>query len=111
MESSGATGAERIEPLPIEYLKEVSRMIRVNLNYPWQAKRDRVEGTVVVHILLARDGSVVSVSLVQGASNSALDEEACNVVLRIRKFPGLPEDVLRGGREFAIDQPIRFRRA
>jgi len=105
---TSAAGA-RSEPPPLLYLAEVSRLIRLRLDYPAPARLDRAQGMAVVHIVLARDGTVLSVDLIQGAGDPALDEEARAVVLRIHKFPGLPEDYARGEQRFAIDQPIGFR--
>jgi protein TonB len=96
-------------PLPLLYLAEVSRLIRLRLDYPAQARLDRASGVAVVHILLARDGTVLSVELVRGAGHPALDAEAREVVLRIGKFPDLPAYYARGEQRFAIDQPIGFR--
>ena len=97
------------EALPLLYLAEVSRLIRLRLGYPEQARLDRAKGTAVVHILLARDGTVLGVELVRGAGHPALDAEAREVVLRIHKFPELPDYYARGEQRFAIDQPIGFR--
>lgn len=96
-------------PPPLLYLAEVSRLIQLRLDYPEQARQDRAKGTALVHILLARDGTVLSVELVRGAGHPALDAEAREVVLRIHKFPQLPEYYARGEQRFAIDQPIGFR--
>ncbi|HWY23943.1 MAG TPA: energy transducer TonB [Nevskia sp.] len=97
------------EPPPLLYLAEVSRLIRLRLDDPARARLERAQGTVVVHILLARDGTVLSAEVIQGAGHPALDEEARQVVLRIHKFPELPEYYARGEQRFAIDQPIGFR--
>jgi TonB family protein len=101
-------GGGPAEAPPLLYLAEVSRLIRLRLDYPAQARQDRARGTALVHILLARDGTVLSVELVRGAGHPALDAEAREVVLRIRKFPELPAYYARGEQRFAIDQPIGF---
>lgn len=103
------TAGVQAEPPPLLYLAEVSRLIRLRLDYPAQARLDQAQGTAVVHILLARDGTVLSVELIQGAGHPALDQEAREVVLRIHKFPELPAYYARGEQRFAIDQPIGFR--
>ena len=108
-EVDAVAAAAPTEPPPLLYLAEVSRLIRLRLDYPARARLDRAQGTAVVHILLARDGTVLRVDLVQGAGHPALDEEARAVVLRIHKFPELPDSYARGEQRFAIDQPIGFR--
>jgi TonB family protein len=101
-----AASVEQAEPLPLLYLAEVSRMIRSHLAL--SGRQDHAHGTVVVHIVLARDGTVLGAAVIQGAGFAALDEAAREVVLRIRKFPELPVEFARGQQQFAIDQPIGF---
>lgn len=105
---AAAAASGPAEPPPLLYLAEVSRLIRLRLDYPAQARQDKARGTALVHILLARDGTVLSVEVVHGAGHPALDTEAREVVLRIHKFPELPEYYARGESRFAIDQPIGF---
>jgi TonB family protein len=107
-EPAAAAAGAAAEAPPLLYLAEVSRLIRLRLDYPEQARLDRARGTALVHILLARDGTVLSVELLRGAGHPALDAEAREVVLRIHKFPELPDYYARGEQRFAIDQPIGF---
>ena len=90
---------------PLAYLTEVSRMIRVNLSYPPQA---HTHGIAVVHIRIARDGTVLDAGVIHSSGNPALDEEARAVVLRIGKFPEPPSAYFPDVGDFGIDQPIHF---
>lgn len=100
-----AASAQLDAPLPIAYLTEVSRMIRVHLNYPAQTRK---HGIAVVHIRIGRDGTVLGAGVVQSSGNQALDEEAEAVVLRIHQFPEPPSAYVSAIGDFVIDQPIRF---
>ncbi len=100
-----AAGTHVDAPSPLAYLVEVSRVIRLNLNYPAQAHR---HGVAVVHIRIARDGTVLSAGLVQSSGTPELDQEAREVVLRIHRFPEPPGAYVSDSGDFSIDQPIRF---
>jgi len=98
-----AGSAARNDAMPLAYLAEVSRMIRVNLNPPREARWHALS-VAVVHIRIARDGTVLGAGVIQSTGYQVLDEEALAVVLRIHKFPEPPGEYF----PFNIDQPIRF---
>lgn len=100
-----AAGSHADAPPPLAYLVEVSRVIRLNLNYPAQAHQ---HGVAVVHIRIARDGTVLAAGLVQSSGNPMLDQEAREVVLRIHRFPEPPSAYVSDSGDFSVDQPIRF---
>jgi len=97
-----------IEPLPLAYLTRVMMTIGLNRRYPLKALANREQGIAVVHIHLARDGSVLDVEVIRSSGHQALDDEARDVVLRIGSFQALPPEYARGAEDFFIDQPIRF---
>jgi protein TonB len=97
-----------VEQLPIDYLTRVMMTIGLNRRYPLKALANREKGTVVVHIHLSRDGSVLDVTIIRSSGSAALDAEALDVVWRIAKFQALSPEYARGAEDFAIDQPIRF---
>jgi protein TonB len=109
-------GAESIAPsgqgqpaeIPWAYLWKVKRLIGEHRRYPRKAYGARQQGTAVVRIHLSRDGQLLGAHLLRGSGHALLDEEARDVVLRIGRFPPLPEQYLIGQLEFAIDQPIEF---
>lgn len=97
-----------VEQLPIAYLSQVMMTIGLNRRYPLKALANREKGTVVVHIHLSRDGSVLDVTIIRSSGYASLDAEALDVVWRIAKFQALSPQYARGAEDFAIDQPIRF---
>ena len=104
-QASAAASTQPDAAPPIAYLVEVSRVIRINLNYPAQAHQ---HGIAVVHIRIARDGTVLSAGVVQSSGTPELDREAREVVLRIHRFPEPPSAYVSAIGDFSIDQPIRF---
>ncbi|RYE25909.1 MAG: energy transducer TonB [Sphingobacteriales bacterium] len=60
-----------------------------NLQYPLQAKKDSVEGRVVVMMIVHRDGSHEAPDVVRSSGNDELDAEALRVVRLMPKWiPG-----------------------
>ena len=100
-----ATGEAQLpQPPPLAYLIEVSRIIRVHLD----DQKPRVHGLTVVHIRIARDGSLLGAGIAQSSGSSAVDEAALSVIVGIHRFPEPPSAYLSAIGDFSIDQPIRF---
>ncbi|MDB5985052.1 MAG: energy transducer TonB [Nevskia sp.] len=77
--------------------------------YPLSARDAHQQGTVIIHMHLRRDGTVLDASLVKSSGYAVLDEAARQEVLRIGKFAELPLEYIPGQADFAIDQPVAFR--
>jgi protein TonB len=60
------------EPARLKYLQN-------SLNYPQEAVRNKIQGTVFVQFVVNRDGKIVDVKVVRGV-HSLLDNEAIRVV-------------------------------
>ena len=97
-----------IVEFPMSYLARMSRTIDNRIHYPASGRDARQQGTAFVRVRLARDGSVLEATLLETTGFVALDEEARNVILRIRQFRPIPEDVMPQQREFVIHQPVQF---
>ena len=82
---------------------------KVDPAYPASLLRDRIEGVVILHAVIHRDGSVGDVSVLEGC-NDQLDANARTALLQWRFRPGLkngvPVDV-----EAVIRVPFRVPRA
>jgi protein TonB len=83
-------------------------MIRVNNKYPPAARSLHQQGTVVLHMHMARDGRVLDASILKSTGFPLLDEAARNLVLHMRSFPPLPDAYLPGRDDYAIDQPVSY---
>ena len=70
----------------------VDRAERVgNLNYPDEARRRRLAGTVVVNIGIRRDGSVEHIKVVIPSGQPLLDESAVRIARLAEPYPPLPK--------------------
>ena len=77
-----------------------------NLRYPEQAKKDGVEGRVVVLFTVTEDGSILNVEVSQGIG-SGCDEEAVRVVKAMPKWKPAIKDGKPAAGQYAL--PISFR--
>ena len=70
----------------------VDRAERVgNLNYPDEARRKRLSGTLVISVAVRRDGSVEQTRIIQSSGIPLLDSTALRIVKLSEPFPPLPE--------------------
>ena len=70
----------------------VDRAERVgNLNYPDEARRERLSGTLVISVAVRRDGSVEQTRIIQSSGVPLLDSTALRIVKLAEPFPPLPE--------------------
>jgi len=69
----------------------VDRVERVgNLNYPDEARRRRLAGTVVINVGIRRDGSVESATIVRSSGLPLLDDAALRIARLAEPYPPLP---------------------
>lgn len=66
--------------------EEMDKWIAKNVNYPSSARRDNIEGTIVVSFIIDKDGNIVNPKIVSGPENEALREEAKRVVGEMPKW-------------------------
>jgi protein TonB len=70
----------------------VDRAERVgNLNYPDEARRRRLSGTVVINIGIRRNGSIERADVVQSSGIPLLDEAALRIAKLAEPYPPLPK--------------------
>lgn len=70
----------------------VLRVERVgNLNYPDEARRRDLEGSLILTVGIRRDGSVESIDLVRSSGHPLLDEAAIRTVHLAEPFAPLPQ--------------------
>jgi periplasmic protein TonB len=71
----------------------VARVERLgNLNYPEDARRDRVAGSLVLTVAVRRDGTVERIDLIQPSGHTLLDEAAQRIVRLAEPFAPLPRN-------------------
>jgi len=70
----------------------VDRAERIgNLNYPDEARRQRLGGQVVVSVGVRRDGTIESTRILRSSGTPLLDEGVLRIVRLAEPFPPLPE--------------------
>lgn len=102
--TAALTDAQAHEALDQELSLKVGKQMRED-DYPDEARRRRWTGTVLIEVLVARDGIIKQVELARTSGFAILDERALDVVRRVpRLFVPLQ---LRGG-ETRATVPIAF---
>ncbi len=79
-----------------------------NLNYPDEARRRNLSGSLIVEVTLNPDGSVVDIRILDNSPYPVLDESAKRVVEMAAPFPAIPEDVLDGKDQLVITRTWQF---
>ena len=75
------------------YLRQwVDRVERVgNLNYPDEARRRGIGGTLVITVAIRRDGTVERADIIQSSRIPLLDQAAMRIVRLAEPYPPLPK--------------------
>ena len=78
-----------------KYIKDWVEKVEIigNINYPSQARRKNLSGTLILSVLVNRDGSVISTSVQQGSGKKVLDEAAKKVVRLASPFKQFPYEM------------------
>ncbi len=79
-----------------------------NLNYPDEARRRGLSGSLIVEVTLEPDGSVVDIRVLDNSPYPLLDESAKRVVEMAGPFPAVPEEVLDGKDQLVITRTWQF---
>lgn len=88
------------------YELAVAEWVERHRVYPLAARRRHWEGTAVVRLRLAADGSLLNAQLVRDTGFAVLDEAALGMVRRAAPFPRLPAEFADGQIEILV--PIQF---
>ncbi|MCU7914466.1 MAG: energy transducer TonB [Candidatus Thiodiazotropha sp. (ex Gloverina cf. vestifex)] len=64
-----------------------------NLNYPDQAKRDRLYGNLVLHVAVKSDGSVERIRVLHSSGHKILDDAAMRIVRMSAPFSPFPVEI------------------
>ncbi len=72
----------------------VAKVERVgNMNYPEQARRHNLAGSLVLSVDVLHDGSVEQIRVLQSSGHDVLDEAAVRIVRLSSPFSPLPEEI------------------
>ncbi|MBX3276334.1 MAG: energy transducer TonB, partial [Sandaracinaceae bacterium] len=103
------TGPSRAElrARVMAYIRGLSGSLTGRVGYPLVARREHLEGVVVLHLRVAADGRVLSVRMARSSGHGVLDDAALASVTSVASLPAPPEGVpWDDGRELPV--PIRF---
>lgn len=78
---------------PAQYMREwIDRVERVgNLNYPDQARRQKLSGTLILDVTINADGELVKTDLRQSSGHQILDDAAKRIVKLAAPFSAFPK--------------------
>jgi protein TonB len=81
------------EFLPARYMRNwINRVERIgNLNYPDQAKRNRLSGTLILDVTIDSSGKLLKTELRRSSGHQVLDDAAKRIVKLAAPFPPFPE--------------------
>ncbi|MEN9897027.1 MAG: hypothetical protein RLZZ66_676 [Pseudomonadota bacterium] len=93
-----------------QYLKYFEKKIESmgNMNYPEIAKQKGFTGTLIMDVGINADGSLYSMRINKSSGNTALDEEAKNIVRLSAPFDALPTELLKELDVLLITRVFRF---
>ena len=78
-----------------KYIKDWVEKVEIigNINYPSQAKRKKLSGTLILSVLVNSNGSVISTSVQQGSGKKLLDDAAKKIVRLASPFKRFPSEM------------------
>jgi protein TonB len=79
-----------------------------NLNYPEEAKRRHLNGSLVLDVVLRQDGSVKDVMVVRPSGHKLLDDAAVRIVQLASPFASFPAEIRGEVDELSITRTWKF---
>lgn len=97
--SRGQTGQATETGVDASLKQRIRNALQTNLVYPYIARKQRLEGTVLMEFRINGRGMPEGVRIVKGSSYAILDEAARETVLKASPYPAINN---------IIEVPIRF---
>ncbi|MCL4472023.1 MAG: energy transducer TonB [Sulfuricella sp.] len=82
-----------------------------NLNYPEEAKREKIYGSLQLTVIIKADGSIRSIEVTRPSGQKVLDEAAVRIVRLAAPYAPFPEDIRKDIDELGIVRTWSFTRA
>lgn len=101
-----AKAAARGKELMNDYSSTMVRASYQHVRYPKRALKLNQEGTVLLEVIIDRQGGLLSTKVIQSSGYSALDDAALSAVEKTAPFPALPEGIQGNQIEFTL--PFTF---
>lgn len=99
--TGGQKGAER------SYFAELSAKLARHKRYPNRARRLHEEGTVMLFIVVNRDGMVIESYINQSSGHPRLDDAVLSMLKKASPLPAFPDDMKQA--KLSINIPIDFK--
>jgi protein TonB len=82
---------------PAKYMRHwINRVERIgNLNYPDQARRERLSGTLILDVVVNSDGKLMRTELRRSSGHKVLDDAARRIVALAAPFDAFPDKLKR----------------
>jgi len=102
--------ASTAKALDAEYVRQWTRKIeRIgNLNYPDQAKRNKLSGTLILSVTLNPGGKVINITVRSSSGHKILDDAAIRIVKLSAPFAPIPKSVLQNNTALVITRTWLF---
>ncbi len=100
-----ADGDAPASPVAI-YLYGLRALIDQRKSYPALARRRGEEGTVLVALVVGRDGSLSDLKLRRGSGSARLDAAALETVASVQSFRPLPPEI--AAESLSVEIPIEY---
>ncbi|MDT8281711.1 MAG: energy transducer TonB [Gammaproteobacteria bacterium] len=80
---------------PAKYMRQwIDRVERIgNLNYPDQARRKKMSGTLILDVVINADGKLIKTDLRQSSGHQVLDDAAKRIVKLASPFSAFPKNL------------------
>ncbi|KHE93060.1 MAG: energy transducer TonB [Candidatus Scalindua rubra] len=88
---------ELVQSAENHYIKEhfdnINKTIRINISYPYKARKMSMEGDVIISFLVCLDGSVKGIKINKSSGFLTLDNNAEKAVRKASPFPPPPVEI------------------
>jgi protein TonB len=88
------------------YVSQLLGQLERYKEYPEDARRKGQEGSPTIHVVIDRQGKLLSATLVHSSGHASLDDEAVEMARRAAPFPPLPNDM--SGQTWSSNVKIDF---
>ena len=89
------------------YYRSLNILMKQKRVYPRSARRLKLEGTVLVEMVINREGEIIKVKIARSSGHELLDKAAIAQVQKLRRVPKIPRELNRPSMTFKI--PFDYR--